>query len=333
MVHRRLAALVLCTAMVACLSGCRQQDYSAAISLTEFGEWASARRIFVELGNYRRAPEHVKQCDYHFAEVALEEKRYDDAAAMFEALGDFQDSKDRISECRYCEAIDALRNERYEKASSLFTALGSYSDSAEKALECRYRMAQSFYLTGSFAQAIEAFREAQGYEDAEHYIILSMLRSDPQGFVQSTAEKMNAMLSGIRLEAAAADERTYTAEIEPDVLNVTVTFSHENSEGQTEASGQINRMTVVAESYTAAQRERAEGDFLAISSALMAVLADMQEPSECEALLAQQMKEAGTAGQEATFPYQGCDCRIAVSDLGGDSTRSVFAVTVPELVG
>lgn len=337
MAHRRMAALVLCVAVALSLSGCRQRDYNAAISLTQFDEWASAREIFVELGNYRRAPDRVKQCDYHFAEVALEEKRYDDAVAMFEALGDYQDSKDRILECRYLKAKDALRDECYEEAAAGFAALGSYSDSAEKALECRYRMAQKLYLSGNFAQAIAAFREAQGYEDAEHYIILAMLRSDPQGFIQSTAEKMNAMLSDIRLEAAApienADERSYTAEVVPDELNVTVTFSHENARGETTAYGQINRMTVTAQSYTAAQRGRAEGDFLALSSALMAVLADTQDPAECEAQLVQRMEEAEAAVEQgSTFRYQGCDCRVTVSDPGGDSTRSVFTVTVPELV-
>ncbi len=321
MKRRRIAALVVCAAMVLSVSGCRQRDYNAAISLTQFNEWVSARRIFVELGNYRNAANRVKQCDYHFATVAMEEKRYDDAIAMFEALGDYQDSEDCILECHYREAMDAFQDEQYEKAGEQFAALGDYSDSAEKALESRYRKGQKLYLSENYEQCIEAFREAEGYEDAEHYIVLAKLRGDPEGFIRNMVADMNGALSDIRLEA---DANTYTTVL--DERKLTVTFSHESAGGQTVSHGQINKVTIAVDSYTVDTDDRAESEFVVLSSVLMAVMADTADRAGCEGQLTEQM------GSAEEFEYQGCDCRVSVSGLDSDGTRRVFTMTVPELV-
>ena len=343
MAHRRMAALVLCVAVALSLSGCRQRDYNAAISLTQFDEWASAREIFVELGNYRRAPDRVKQCDYHFAEVALEEKRYDDAVAMFEALGDYQDSKDRILECRYLKAKDALRDECYEEAAAGFAALGDYRDSADMAKESRYRHAQHYYALGMFEKAIDNFRMISGYRDSDRFIFLSKLRFDPQGYVADLADDMNARLSAesasFRLTLVPPNgeetERTYLAGDVPDELQVRMTFNHVNDKGRVFAMGKINRVSITAESFTAAQRERAENDFLLLSSVLMAAMTNAESVGGCRAQLLQQMEDQGdgtASSRETTFLYENNNCTLSVSDLGGDAFRCTFTLTVPELV-
>lgn len=343
MERKRLVALLLCAAMVLSLSGCKRRNYNAAVSLIQFEEWTSAREIFVELGDYRNSAERVKQCDYHFAEVALEEKRYDDAVAMFEALGDYEDAKDRIPDCRYVEAKDALLDEEFLEAEEKFLALGDYRDSADMAKESRYRHAQRYYALGMFEKAIDNFRMISGYRDSDRFIFLSKLRFDPQGYVADLADDMNARLSAesasFRLTLVPPNgeetERTYLAGDVPDELQVRMTFNHVNDKGRVFATGKINRVSITAESFTAEQRERAENDFLLLSSVLMAAMTNAESVGGCRAQLLQQLEDPGdgtASSREITFLYENNDCTLSVSDPGGDSFRCTFTLTVPELV-
>ncbi len=73
--------------MMLSLLGCSSGDYKKAVSLTEAGDWRSAREIFVSLGDYSDAAEQVRLCDYRIALEEMAAGEYDAVIELLEAAG------------------------------------------------------------------------------------------------------------------------------------------------------------------------------------------------------------------------------------------------------
>jgi len=137
---KKLLSLILVIAMVLSLCACgKADDYEAAITLMEAGNYEEAIVAFTELGDYEDSAQKLAECEnalsYAKAVALFEAEQYEDALALFTALGDYQDSLEKKAECEnalaYQTALDMISSGDYENAYTALVELGDYKDVPE----------------------------------------------------------------------------------------------------------------------------------------------------------------------------------------------------------
>lgn len=91
---KRIIAMMLALVLALSLCGCDSSDYKKAMEAFDSGDYATAREIFVELGDYEDSADMVIQCDYQQALAYLDEGEYAQARELFLELGDYEDCKE-----------------------------------------------------------------------------------------------------------------------------------------------------------------------------------------------------------------------------------------------
>jgi hypothetical protein len=101
---KSILAIVIVLVIGVCLTGCKSNDYEAAVSLYDSGDYAAAMSAFAELGDYKdsaeRAAEAKQADDYKAAAALYDNGDYPAAASAFAELGDYKDSADRAAEIK-----------------------------------------------------------------------------------------------------------------------------------------------------------------------------------------------------------------------------------------
>ncbi len=151
---KKLVLLFLAVVMLFSLCSCESSDYKMAMMLLKCGEYQSAEKMFLDLGEFEDAPEKVLRCRYEVAKELMEKEKYTEAAEKFDALGEYRDSAQQVPECYYLLAKKYIADKDFDNAKVELIKLADYKDckSLRKGLDWDA-------LTAYFDQAGEATRD------------------------------------------------------------------------------------------------------------------------------------------------------------------------------
>lgn len=167
---KKLIAVLLALSMAISLCACKSSDYKEAQELYDDERYSRARKIFVELGDYKDSAEMVLECDYQQALILMDDGDLSEARELFLALGDYEDSTKKASECGYQLATAHMDEGEFDQALTLFQALGDYKDSVKMITACNYQLALACLDAGEYAQAHMMFQELGDYEDSQERV-------------------------------------------------------------------------------------------------------------------------------------------------------------------
>ena len=95
--------LIVILAVLICiyLSGCKSNDYDAAIDAMSVGHYAEAARLFESLGDYKESINYAMECNYRNAlDLMNTQRNYESAYNIFRALGDYIDAPELAAKCQ-----------------------------------------------------------------------------------------------------------------------------------------------------------------------------------------------------------------------------------------
>ena len=165
----------------------RNQAYRQAEEWFNSGAYEEAETAFLELGDYKDAPERALESRYQAARVCCDNGDYASAIAIWEELGGYSDSAGRAAQALldwkegdYQNALAQKEAGAYVAASESFAQLGDYKDSQEQSGECRqlqleadYNAAADAFSRGEYREAMEQFALLGDYKDASEQYVLS----------------------------------------------------------------------------------------------------------------------------------------------------------------
>ena len=165
--------------------GCEYMESGA--SKDAAADFESAKRIFLELGDYRDSAERAQKCA-ETAEEIYERERRKNAARI--AAAEAATKKKKIvttvvvlvvllvaaaglaakfviiPAAQYKAATEMAQNGQYDEAIAAFKAAGDYSDAETKVKEVRYQKGESLMAAGDYDGAKLAYQAAGDYSDA-----------------------------------------------------------------------------------------------------------------------------------------------------------------------
>lgn len=98
--YKPLLALVLCLAMLLCLTGCTASfTYRAAKNLYNTEEYEEAITKFESLGDYGDSKEMIGICYYELGREAMLEEKWQEAIGYFEK-SNYHGAPEKIQECK-----------------------------------------------------------------------------------------------------------------------------------------------------------------------------------------------------------------------------------------
>ncbi|MCL1965019.1 MAG: hypothetical protein FWF69_08165 [Firmicutes bacterium] len=176
--NRRMRTVVLCVTLVVIavtylflVLGLPELRYQTARTALSIGDYASARNAFVELLDYRDAPQKIKECDFLIAGAyaqSHEEESVDTAIVMLRDLGAYPGAADMIDEATYQKGLLRMEKNDYAAASVIFEGLAGYRDSLDMRKQCDYQMAATLMAAGDYEAAAERFAALGNYNDAAY---------------------------------------------------------------------------------------------------------------------------------------------------------------------
>lgn len=156
-----------------------EEKYQKGITLLGEGNGIEAKRIFMDLKNYKDSAAMVQECEplvveqlYQQAYEEFNAGQYDDAASTFSVLDNYKDSCDMVqisNEKAYLKAKDLLQNGRSEKAYEILDRISFRYPKAAKLIDSDSRLSQ---ISSERGASKMAFSEACMKEDS-----LSEMRS------------------------------------------------------------------------------------------------------------------------------------------------------------
>lgn len=168
---KKILYTLLCLCLALLLCSCNMSDYKRAESYLESGNYDMAIFTFQSLGDYKDAPERIKEANYQKAEKYVSEEDYSTAIEILEELSDYHDADKRIVEVKYLKAEKLLKKESFSSAEKLYKELGDYKDSAEKLKVALYGKAEKLVEQESIEEAIEIYTSLGDFKDAKAKII------------------------------------------------------------------------------------------------------------------------------------------------------------------
>ena len=167
---KKFLSFAMVLVMLLALCGCDKLDYNKAMKAYDNGEYAEARDLFAELGDYEDSAKMVKDCDYRIAKRAMDNEDYEAALKTFEKLDDYKESKELALECKYGLALAMMDEGEYEDAVELLTEIADYEDASEQLQECDYQLALEAIEAGENDAAMEKLTALGDYKDSTDLI-------------------------------------------------------------------------------------------------------------------------------------------------------------------
>lgn len=147
-----------------------EEQYLAAQSLFESGDYEGAAQVFAHLNTYADSQDRRLESMYYLGVEELNEGHWNSAERIFIDLGTYRDSEIKVLESRYGKAKEYAMSSDWEAAEEAYLSAGEISDSIERAKEAAYKQGRTHFENGKMMKAIECFERAQGYDDAKVYI-------------------------------------------------------------------------------------------------------------------------------------------------------------------
>ena len=143
------------------------RSYNSAMEYFENHDYAVAREMFYELGDYSDSAVMVKLCDFNKGMLLFEEGNFTEAASIFRQLGDFENADEMYNKCRFELAMILFDDEDYYGAAIAFEELGDFGNSANMLLRCIYYIALQKYIAENFEESAKLFAELGNYENSK----------------------------------------------------------------------------------------------------------------------------------------------------------------------
>lgn len=135
---KKLLSLILVMAMVLSLCACgKADDYEAAVTLMEAGNYEEAIAAFTELGDYEDSASKKLECEnaiaYNEAISLIETRKYEEARLIFETISDYKDVSDYLDRYKTIEITPENWGEYFE------IILVPYFDTFDRLEEISYK--------------------------------------------------------------------------------------------------------------------------------------------------------------------------------------------------
>ena len=175
---------------------CRYVD---ACIMLEGNEFDKAEDCFLQLGDYRNAPDMAREARYRQAKDLMQNGDYDLAKAIFEQLGSYKDASDMADrveyEGRYTSALQNIEQEAWAKALVDLKAVDPYRDSAVLIAQVKqeiYADALTLFDNQEYDNAKEHFSLIPAYMDAGEYagLIDMVKKADCNNFLRADYARM-----------------------------------------------------------------------------------------------------------------------------------------------
>ena len=195
---KKLTALFLILCLLIA-SGCSasSKEYSQAQALMNSGDLSGAEAAFLQLGEYKDAPEKAKECRYRIAVLLMQNEDYAAAADSFSLLGTYKDAPDQANESLYLHGQALMDKSAFEEAAAVFAVLSGYKDADEKKSDCEN---EAKYLRA--CKMLEDGISAAGLE--ELYGAIALYRELGSYKESASLLKKSCFLAAERLSAGAA---------------------------------------------------------------------------------------------------------------------------------
>lgn len=194
--------LVLAAAAVGIVLFQRNTKYEEALDLMNKSSFQEAHDMFKELGNYKDAPDYVKECisgmDYKKAEKLFDAEKYTEAKSAFDALGKYSDSQKRAQDCQnvldFAEAEGLMGAGDFAGAKTILETLkqNGYKDADAKLTECQnnisYQEADAAFQAGNFYTAYKGFKALSSFSDASDRAAACIQANPASGVVYRSPE-------------------------------------------------------------------------------------------------------------------------------------------------
>ncbi len=162
--RKKIWLLSVALLILAMLTGCDSSKYKEATELFNAGNYAEARAMFVELGDYEDSEVKVKECDYQMAEELLANKKFEEARELYLSLSDFQDCEEKAKECLYQLAMSKIYINDKSVPIEMLAQIPGYKDA--DAYVQGYRILQSYAGTYYCEPSLEVLLS----EDYEYHL-------------------------------------------------------------------------------------------------------------------------------------------------------------------
>lgn len=149
------------------------RKYHEAKSLLDSGKYEDARKVFIELNDYKDSENQVLECDYQIGIQLIKSKKYTDARVEFTHLymKDYKDSEEQYNLCDYEIGKEYLTTENYGNASKIFKRLADekYSDSEDLYKKCQYNLGKQYMEQSDYSNAVACLQNLD-YEDSKQLL-------------------------------------------------------------------------------------------------------------------------------------------------------------------
>ena len=122
--------------------------------------------VFMELGDYEKSADYMKQALYAQAQQLLAAGEQAEAMALFKRLGDYQDASQLWQEAVYQQALAKLNDSDLAGAAEQLKEIPGYKNADELYEGTVYSQAQAMEQAGDHAEAARLYALIPGHEDA-----------------------------------------------------------------------------------------------------------------------------------------------------------------------
>lgn len=151
-----------------------QLRYNQANTLEASGEYAQARELFEQLGDYADAPERVTGTWYQEALEKMREGDYEAAYQTFSTISGFENSSGYAADCLYSLGVLSFNNSdtasAWDYVQRLQTEFPEYEGGEDLRQSCCYAFGNESMTAGLFDDAKSWFAQAGDYKNSADLI-------------------------------------------------------------------------------------------------------------------------------------------------------------------
>ena len=134
------------------------------------GDSETALMEFTAAGDYKDAPERIRQIHFENAEKAEKEGDYTKAIEEYGLSKNLNNANEKINALYYQQGIEAFDNKEYEKAISSFVECGQYLDAEQRAVAAHYNLAETAFADGDYEEALKEYSKCTLYDGVDQRV-------------------------------------------------------------------------------------------------------------------------------------------------------------------
>lgn len=143
--------------------------YQNAIKDLDNGDYSLARAVFVELGDYKEAPNYITEADYRIAKQVAETELLE-GLELFKKMGSYKDSEELVvnQKNRIFEAAkNNINNRLFSEAEKYLNAIPDMEGISDCRTELTYQRALDYENKCQYSSSKSEFEKIRGYKDVD----------------------------------------------------------------------------------------------------------------------------------------------------------------------